>query len=55
MIHALYDNQRLARELNTPESLREDPEFRRALAFIRKQAPTSRTRVKPAKHRRRRS
>jgi hypothetical protein len=52
-LHALFDNRQLASELNTVEALRAHPVFAKALAFIRKQPPESKTRVKSAKRRRR--
>jgi hypothetical protein len=53
-IHALFSNKELAKGLNTVEALLENEEFAKALTFLRKQDPTSRTRVKQSRNRRRR-
>jgi hypothetical protein len=45
-IHTLYDNGRLARELNCVERLRDEPEMRRFLAWVRKQDPSRRIKVR---------
>ncbi|HEX7186181.1 MAG TPA: HNH endonuclease [Thermoanaerobaculia bacterium] len=45
-IHTLYDNVRLERELNCLERLRDEPEMRRFLAWIRKQDPHKRIKVR---------
>lgn len=45
-IHALFDNARLERELNCLERLRDAPEMRRFLAWVRKQDPHRRVRVR---------
>jgi flagellar biosynthesis regulator FlbT len=52
-IHALFTNRQLAKELNTVEALLANPEFAKALTFIRKQSPTARTRVALSRQRRR--
>jgi hypothetical protein len=36
-LHALFDNQRLATQLDTVEALRAQPEVQRFLAWVRKQ------------------
>ena len=38
-IHALFDNKRLATELNSAELLRETPELEKFLSWVRKQDP----------------
>jgi hypothetical protein len=38
-IHSLFDNKRLARELNSLEALRSEPQMAKFLAWIRKQKP----------------
>ena len=38
-IHALYDNKRLAKELNTIETLKAEPQMSKFLAWIKKQNP----------------
>lgn len=45
-IHVLFDNSRLERELNCLERLRDEPEMRRFLSWIRKQDPHKRIRVR---------
>lgn len=45
-IHVLYDNGRLARELNCLERLRDEPEMRRFLSWVRKQDPDRRIKVR---------
>lgn len=38
-IHSLFDNKRLATELNSPEKLRATPELQKFLTWVRKQDP----------------
>lgn len=45
-IHALFDNARLARELNTLEALRTEPQMAKFLNWIGKQNPNRRVRVR---------
>ncbi|HEV2852743.1 MAG TPA: HNH endonuclease [Thermoanaerobaculia bacterium] len=45
-IHTLYDNARLARELNCVERLRDEPDMHRFLSWIRKQDPGRRIKVR---------
>jgi hypothetical protein len=45
-IHALFDNTTLARELNCVERLRDEPRMRRFLAWVRKQDPDRRVKVR---------
>jgi hypothetical protein len=45
-IHVLYDNTRLARELHCLERLRDEPEMRRFLSWVRKQRPDRRIKVR---------
>jgi flagellar biosynthesis regulator FlbT len=52
-IHAFFENRKVARELNTIEALLADDEFQKALKFIRKQAPGSRTTVRTTRRKRR--
>lgn len=49
-IHVLFDNVRLERELNCLERLRDEPQMRSFLSWIRKQDPHKRIKVR--KHRR---
>ena len=44
-IHVLFDNKRLAKELNTPEALKAEPQMRKFLAWVRKQNPQKRITV----------
>lgn len=44
-IHVLFDNQRLARELNTLDKLKLEPNLQRFLRWIQKQAPDKKIRV----------
>jgi hypothetical protein len=48
-IHVLYDNTRLARELNCLERLKDEPDMRRFLSWIRKQDPNARIKVRGAR------
>ncbi|NMF85123.1 hypothetical protein [Nodosilinea sp. P-1105] len=43
-IHTLFDNQRLARELNTLEQLQAEPQLQKFLGWIRKQRLDKRVR-----------
>jgi hypothetical protein len=45
-IHTLYDNGRLARELNCVERLRDEPEMQRFLSWVRRQDPSRRIKVR---------
>ena len=45
-IHVLYDNARLARELSCVERLKDEPDMRRFLAWVRKQDPNARVKVR---------
>ncbi|MGK7938193.1 MAG: HNH endonuclease [Xenococcaceae cyanobacterium] len=44
-IHVLFDNKRLAKELNTIEALKTEPQMRKFLAWVRKQNPQKRITV----------
>ena len=44
-IHALFDNKRLAEELNTLEMLKNEPQMQKFLAWVRKQTPSKRVKV----------
>ena len=41
-IHALFDNKKLAQELNTPERLKQEPKMQKFLSWVRKQKPQKR-------------
>jgi hypothetical protein len=41
-IHNLFDNTRLARELNSVESLKSDPQMHKFLSWVKKQDPGKR-------------
>lgn len=45
-IHVLFDNRRLAEELNTVERLQTNPEMAKFLAWVRKQNPDRKVRVR---------
>lgn len=45
-IHALFSNQRLADELNTPQSLRDEPQMQKFLGWMRKQDPEKNVKVR---------
>jgi hypothetical protein len=45
-VHALFDNATLARELNCVERLRDEPRMQRFLAWVRKQDPDRRVKVR---------
>ena len=44
-IHSLFDNKRLARELNSTEALKQEPQMAKFLAWARKQNPDKRIQV----------
>ncbi len=44
-IHALFDNKRLAKELNSLEKLRTEPQMAKFLSWIKKQKPHKRLQV----------
>ena len=48
-IHALFDNKQLARELNTPDKLKQEPKMQKFLSWVRKQKPQKRVIVRMAK------
>ena len=48
-IHVLFDNDRLERELNCLERLRDEPQMRRFLSWIRKQDPHKRVKVRSSR------
>jgi len=48
-IHVLFDNSRLERELNCLERLRDTPEMRRFLSWVRKQDPHRRVKVRSSR------
>ena len=48
-IHAFFGNKQIAAALSSVAALQADEEFARALAFIRKQAPGSRVRVRDSR------
>jgi hypothetical protein len=45
-IHALFDNKQLARELNTLEKLKNDPQLQKFIAWARKQTPNKKIAVR---------
>lgn len=44
-IHNLFDNTRLAQELNTLEKLRSEPQMWKFLCWVRKQDPNKRIKI----------
>ncbi|HEY9602003.1 MAG TPA: HNH endonuclease [Allocoleopsis sp.] len=44
-IHGLFDNKRLAKELNSLEALRNEPQMEKFLAWVKKQTPNKRIQV----------
>jgi hypothetical protein len=48
-IHIFFDNARLARELNRVERLKDEPRMQRFLAWVRKQDPDRRIKVRGAR------
>lgn len=44
-IHTLYNNTRLAQELNSLEKLKYEPQMQKFLSWVRKQEPNRRVRV----------
>ncbi|MGV3613693.1 MAG: hypothetical protein ACO1SV_00035 [Fimbriimonas sp.] len=47
-LHVLYDNKRLAGELDSVATLREQPEMQRFLVWVRKQPPERAVRIRRA-------
>jgi len=45
-LHVLFDNSTLARELNCVERLRDEPRMQRFLAWVRRQDPDRRVKVR---------
>jgi hypothetical protein len=45
-VHVLFDNKRLARELDSIEKLQAEPQMQKFLAWVRKQSPHKRVSVK---------
>jgi 3-methyladenine DNA glycosylase AlkC len=45
-LHNLYSNTELAKQLNTIEKLRNEPKMQKFLAWIKKQKPNKRIRVR---------
>ncbi|HKV07995.1 MAG TPA: HNH endonuclease [Thermoanaerobaculia bacterium] len=45
-IHILFDNTRLARELNCLDRLRDEPDMQRFLAWVKRQPPDRRVKVR---------
>jgi hypothetical protein len=48
-IHNLFDNTRLAQELNSVEKLRNEPQMQKFITWVRKQNPHKRVKVHPHK------
>ncbi|MDJ0688055.1 MAG: hypothetical protein QNJ41_06075 [Xenococcaceae cyanobacterium MO_188.B32] len=48
-IHALFDNKKLARELNTPDKLKQEPKMQKFLSWVRKQKSQKRVIVRMPK------
>ncbi len=44
-VHTLFDNTRLAQELNTLEKLKAEPQMAKFLSWVRKQKPEKRIKV----------
>lgn len=44
--HRLFDNTRLAKELNSLEALKSEPQMQKFLAWVRKQDPHKRIKVR---------
>lgn len=44
-IHNLFDNKRLAKELNSLEKLKAEPEMQKFLSWVKKQKPDKRVQV----------
>ncbi|NER19825.1 MAG: hypothetical protein F6J96_03600 [Symploca sp. SIO1C2] len=45
-IHVLFDNKHLARELNTLDKLRSEPQMEKFLSWVKKQNPSKRVKVR---------
>ncbi len=48
-IHTLYDNKRLARELNTLEKLKAEPQMEKFISWVKKQKSDKRVKVRGQK------
>ncbi|MBW4513284.1 MAG: HNH endonuclease [Scytonematopsis contorta HA4267-MV1] len=48
-IHALFDNKRLAKKLNTIEKLKDEPKMQSFLSWLRKQNPAKKVSVRRQK------
>ncbi|MBD0346220.1 MAG: HNH endonuclease [Coleofasciculus sp. Co-bin14] len=44
-IHSLFDNKRLAKELNSIEKLKNEPQMQKFLSWVKKQKPDKRVQV----------
>ena len=44
-IHSFFDNKHLARELNTVEKLRNEPQMQKFLCWVKKQNPSKRVKI----------
>ena len=44
-IHTLFDNTRLAQELNSVERLKDEPQMQKFLSWVKKQDPARRVKV----------
>jgi hypothetical protein len=44
-IHGLFDNKRLAQELNSLDKLRSEPQMEKFLSWVKKQKPDKRVQV----------
>lgn len=44
-IHTLFDNKRLATELNTLDKLQSEPQLQKFIAWVKKQKPDKRVKV----------
>ncbi len=45
-IHALFDNKKLARELNSIDKLKQEPKMEKFLSWVKKQKPQKRVTVR---------
>ncbi|MGK7948313.1 MAG: HNH endonuclease [Xenococcaceae cyanobacterium] len=45
-IHALFDNKKLARELNSLDKLKQEPKMEKFLSWVKKQKPQKRVTVR---------
>lgn len=49
-IHSLFDNKRLAQELNSLDKLKNDPQLQKFISWVKKQKPNKQIQVRDKKN-----